>query len=85
MDNLPDRVATIAAVAVGLMPGLAILSSWLPCFGGQRRLVSRFSLELPTWFGTGRWARLFKCADAQPFIPVLGDLSLPVRIVRILT
>ena len=27
MDNLSDWVATIAAVAVGLMPGLAILSA----------------------------------------------------------
>jgi hypothetical protein len=32
--------------------------AWLACFGGQRRLVSRFGLELATWFGTGRWARL---------------------------
>jgi hypothetical protein len=52
--------------------------AWLACFGGQRRLVSRFSLELPTWFGTGHWARLLKCADAEPFIPVLGNLSMPV-------
>jgi hypothetical protein len=59
--------------------------SWLPCFGGQRRLVSRFSLELPTRFGTCRWARLFKRADGEPFIPLLGDLSMPVSIVRILT
>ena len=42
--------------------------AWLACFGGQRCLVSRFSLELPTWFGTGRWARLFKCAHAEPFM-----------------
>jgi hypothetical protein len=58
--------------------------AWLACFGGQRWLLSRFSLELPTWFGTGGWARLFKCADAQPFIPVIGNLS-PFVLVRILT
>jgi len=52
----------------------------IPCFGGERHLVSRFSLELPTWFGTGHWARLFKCADAEPFIPVLGNLSPFVRV-----
>jgi hypothetical protein len=54
--------------------------AWLPCLGGQRRLVSRFSLELATWFATGRWARLFKCADAEPFVPVLGNLSPFVRV-----
>jgi hypothetical protein len=57
---------------------------WLPCFGGQRRLVSRFSLKLATWLATGHWARLYKCADAEPFIPVLGNLS-PFVLVRILT
>ena len=55
----------------------------LACFGGQRRLVSRFSLELATWLATGRWTRLFKCADTEPFIPLLGDLSMPVSIVWI--
>jgi hypothetical protein len=43
---------------------------------------SSFSLELATWFGTGRRARLFKCADAEPLIPVVGNLS-PFVSVRI--
>jgi hypothetical protein len=72
-----------AAQEIGDLAELGRPVSWLPCFGGQRRLVSRFSLELPTWFGTGRWARLFTCADTEPFIPLLGDLSMPVSIVWI--
>ena len=56
---------------------------WLACFGGQRRLVSRFSVESPTWFATGRRARLFRSAGAEPFFPVLGNLS--PFVVRILT
>jgi hypothetical protein len=71
-----------AAQEIGDLVKLGRPVSWLPCFGGQRRLVSRFSLELPTWFGTGRWTRLFKCADAEPFIPALGNLS-PFEWVRI--
>jgi hypothetical protein len=56
--------------------------AWLACFGGQRRLVSRFSVEPPTWFATGHWARLFRSAGAEPFAPVLGNLS-PFVSVRI--
>ena len=55
--------------------GLGRPIAWLACFGGQRRLVSRFSVEPPTEFWTGHWARLFRSADAEPFIPVLGNLS----------
>jgi len=72
-----------AAQEIGDLAELGRPVSWLPCFGGQRRLVSRFSLELATWLATGRWTRLFKCADTEPFIPLLGDLSMPVSIVWI--
>jgi hypothetical protein len=64
-----------AVEEIGDLTKLGRPVSWLPCFGGQRRLVSRFGLELATWLATGRWARLFKCVDAEPFIPVLGNLS----------
>jgi hypothetical protein len=56
--------------------------AWLACFGGQRRLVSRCSVGRPTWFRTGHWARLFRSADAEPFVPVVGNLS-PFVLVRI--
>jgi hypothetical protein len=72
-----------AAQEIGDLVKLGRPVAWLVCSGGQRRLVSRFSLELAPWFATGRWARVFKCAEAEPFIPVLGDLSIPVSIVRI--
>ena len=49
-------------------------AAWLACFGGQRRLVSRFSVQPPEWFATGRCARLFRSADAEPFFPVIGKL-----------
>jgi len=48
--------------------------AWLPCFGGQRRLVSRFSVGPVTWITTRHWARLLRCAAAEPFSPVIGDL-----------
>ena len=56
--------------------------AWLACFGGQRRLVSRFSVGRPPSFRTGHWARLFRSADAEPFVPVVGNLS-PFVLVRI--
>jgi hypothetical protein len=73
-----------AAQEVGDLVKLGRPVAWLACFGGQRRFVSRFSLELATLLATGHWARLFKCADAEPFIPVIGNLS-PFVLVRILT
>jgi hypothetical protein len=61
--------------------------AWLACFGGHRRLVSRFSVEPPTWSAMNHWARLFRSADAQPFVPVIGDLSffVPVAISSLAT
>ena len=48
--------------------------AWLACFGGQRRLVSRFSVQPLTWMATGRYARLFRSADTEPFLPFVGNL-----------
>jgi hypothetical protein len=48
--------------------------AWLACFGGQRRLVSRFSVQPLTRMATGRYARLFRSADVEPFVPVVGNL-----------
>ena len=62
--------------------GLGRPIAWLACFGGQRRLVSRFSVGRPPSFRTGHWARLFRSADAEPFVPVVGNLS-PFVLVRI--
>jgi hypothetical protein len=63
--------------------------AWLPCFCGQRRLISRFSVKRLTqfsverltrfgvkrltWFWTGRCARLFRSTGAEPFAPMVGD------------
>jgi hypothetical protein len=47
--------------------------AWLACFGGQRRLVSRFSVQPLTWMATGRCVRLVRSADAEPFVPVVGN------------
>jgi hypothetical protein len=48
--------------------------AWLACFGSQRRLISRFSVRPLMWMATGRYARLFRSADAEPFVPVVGNL-----------
>jgi hypothetical protein len=48
--------------------------AWPACFGGQRRLISRFSVEPASWFAIGRGARLFRSADAEPFVPFVGEL-----------
>jgi hypothetical protein len=48
--------------------------AWFACFGGQRRLISRFGVQPLTWMATGRCARLFRSGDAEPFVPVVGNL-----------